>query len=223
MNVLELACGTGRVTKHILSNLSSDATLVATDISEDMMTIAKRNIKASNVTWQVVDMSDIPFDEGSFDTVICQFGLMFAADKLKSLKEIRRVLKPGGQLLLNTWGNLDNNPIWQISFNLFAAYFGEMPMPKEFGPFGLPDEDHVLTMLQAAGFIITSSTKVEKTAIVESAAVAAQAFLSTSPALAKKPELGPLIQADLEKALEEKLGNHPLQSVLLALVFEAIK
>ena len=222
VKVLELAAGTGRVTRHLVESLP-DAEIIATDISEDMMAVAKETIHTNNLSWQNVNMMEIPFADESFDLIICQFGLMFVPDKKKALEEMYRVLKTGGQLLFNTWGNIEENPMWQISFQLFAKTFGEQPMPKELGPFGLPNAEAVKELLLQANFFDFTATEVRKTSEIESASLAAKSFLMTSPVLAQKPEMFPEMHKILEAELSEKLGDNPLHCPLLALVFEATK
>src|SRR5688572_11335472 len=69
--VLELACGTGIVTRHLRAALPDSATLVATDLSADMIAYAQRAVPASGITWQAADAQALPFDDGSFDVAIC--------------------------------------------------------------------------------------------------------------------------------------------------------
>ena len=99
-SVLELACGTGRVTKY-LSKLLPDAKIYATDINPDMLVVAKKKVTAENIEWKQTDMQEIPFEDSKFDLVVCQFGIMFVPDKPKAYKEIFRVLKTGAVLLFN--------------------------------------------------------------------------------------------------------------------------
>src|SRR6202041_3504564 len=83
-NVLELACGTGSVTRQLPGRLPSAAHLIATDLQPDMLDIAKRHLSASNVTWDTVDMTNIPYEDNRFDLIVCQFGLMLVPDRLKA-------------------------------------------------------------------------------------------------------------------------------------------
>lgn len=222
IKILELAAGTGRVTKELV-NLLPEANIIATDISEDMMIVGKENIQSPNLLWMNVNMNDIPFANEEFDLIVCQFGLMFVPDKLKALKEIFRVLKKGGQLLFNTWGKMEANPMWFISIEFLTQTFGAFPMPPQMGPFGLPDMEVVKNLLYVSGFSEIAAFEVHKSSTLESATLAAKSFLMTSPAVAAKPEIFPELQTALEKRLGEKLGYHPLSAPLLALVFDIIK
>ena len=223
VKVLELACGTGQVTKRIFKKLPENSQLIATDISPDMLAVAKEKVTDPSITWELVDMASIPYTDEQFDLIVCQFGLMFVPDKLKALSEMRRVLKTGGKLIFNTWGNIEKNPVWQINFQTFKKFFGELPVPAELGPFGLPDEQQVLDLMEKAGFKDAVATPVNKTTQVETAALAAKGFLLVSPAMAKDSSLFPKMQEALESEFKLNLGDNPLESPLLALVFEASK
>jgi SAM-dependent methyltransferase len=110
LRVLELACGTGIVTRHLRAALPDSATLVATDLSVDMIAHARRAVPASGITWQTADAQALPFNDGSFDVAVCQFGLMFLPDKVRGFREAHRVLAPGGRLLATVWDSLAANP-----------------------------------------------------------------------------------------------------------------
>lgn len=105
-SVLEIAAGTGRVTKHLSDHLPEGAKLTATDLNPGMLALASHIIKSDAIDWKTADMTSLPFEDNQFDLVVIQFGVMFAPDKVQALKEIRRVLKTGGQLIFNTWGPL---------------------------------------------------------------------------------------------------------------------
>src|SRR5437870_8968818 len=97
--VLELACGTGIVTRRLREALPESATLVATDLFDAMLVHARSVVPDAGIEWQQADAQDLPFADGSFDTVVCQFGLMFLPDKVRGFREARRVLRDGGSLI----------------------------------------------------------------------------------------------------------------------------
>ena len=95
--VLELACGTGVVTKHLRSALPASTRLVATDLNPGMLETAQRMLRGvTGIEFQIADGTDLPFDDASFDAVVCQFGVMFFPDKARGFSEAARVLKPSG-------------------------------------------------------------------------------------------------------------------------------
>src|SRR6187455_286277 len=108
--VLEIAAGTGRVTRHIRERIFPSAKLIASDISEEMLAVAKKKLSHLDIDWQHIDAQQLPFSDNNFDLVICCFGYMFVPDKSKAFAEAYRVLKPGGHFLFTTWDKLENNP-----------------------------------------------------------------------------------------------------------------
>lgn len=101
--VLELAAGTGVLTSVLLSAAPS-VELTATDLNEAMVTFG--SARAPGAVWRQADAQRLPFPDGGFDLVVCQFGVMFFPDRVAAFSEIRRVLAPGGRFLFNTWGPL---------------------------------------------------------------------------------------------------------------------
>ena len=226
-NVLELACGTGRVTWHLAAQLAPTAQLTATDINPGMMAVAQHKVVAPNVAWDVVDMTRIPYADAAFDMVVCQFGVMFAPDKLRAFQEIHRVLAPGGWVLFNTWADLADNQLFAISNTVAATYFGSNPGAQAQGPFSMQDEAAVRELLGQAGFGPSTVVSVQKAVSVESAERAATGFLTGSPMLTaiqqRDPALLPEMLQQLAAEFRQHLGDHPLQSSLRAWVFEASK
>jgi len=226
-NVLELASGTGSVTKQLLKHLPSGAHLTATDLQADMLETAKQQIPAANVSWDVVDMTNIPYIDGQYDLIVCQFGLMLVPDQLKALTEMRRVLKKDGRLVFNVWADIQDNPVWEISGKVIESFLGANPILQVPGPFSLSAENDTLDLLQQAGFNTIKSKLVIQVGQIESAGLAAKGFLHGLPVFTmlsnKAPEMIPQIEQALEKELAGQLGDHPLISPLQAWVFEIIK
>ncbi len=114
--VLDIAAGTGEPGLTIAGMLSSGK-VISTDLSEDMLAVAKekatkRNIK--NFVTKIADVTELPFDDNSFDAVSCRFGFMFFPDMLLAAKEIVRVLKPGGRVAIAVW-NVPQKNFWVTS------------------------------------------------------------------------------------------------------------
>src|SRR5438128_697292 len=100
-NVLEIACGTGRVTQHLVGELADDGNLIATDLNPDMITLARQKVSDGRIRWQAADAQQLPFGDNTFDAVVCQYGVMFFPDKPKAFAEAHRVLKNGGKFIFN--------------------------------------------------------------------------------------------------------------------------
>src|SRR6187549_1835946 len=103
---VELASGTGRVTRHLRDVLPSTTKLIASDISADMLSVAKEKLSTLDINWEIIDAQDLPFENNSIDLVVCCFGYMFVPDKLKAFAEAYRVLRPDGMLIFTTWDQL---------------------------------------------------------------------------------------------------------------------
>jgi ubiquinone/menaquinone biosynthesis C-methylase UbiE len=152
-SVLEIACGTGRVTRHIRKALPEHIKLLATDISNDMLNVAKRELDSDGIYFQTEDAQNLSFPDNSFDLVICQFGMMFLPDKKKGFNEIFRVLKPGGKFMFFTWDNTLNMPLFKLLINdHILPYFEDEDSTRFFVPFSLYDSQQLKGFMGNAGF-----------------------------------------------------------------------
>jgi len=104
--VLETACGTGLVTARIAEAVGPDGRVTATDLSQGMIDLAKENVNTNNrsLEFRRMDAEDLDLEENLYDAAICALGLMYVPDPLRSLREMYRVLKPGGRAGLAIWG-----------------------------------------------------------------------------------------------------------------------
>ena len=151
-DVLETAAGTGIVTAALARALPG-ARIVATDLNQAMLDVAAVRIDSSNVEFRAADAQDLPFEDESFDLVVCQFGAMFFPDRVRAYAEARRVLRPGGRFLFNTWDRLEENPASDATARVVAALFpGDPPDFLRRVPFSCFDKEAVERDLRAAGF-----------------------------------------------------------------------
>jgi len=109
-SVLETACGTGLVTSRIAKAVGPDGKVSATDLSGDMIGLAKENVKTRNglVKFHRMDAGALEMEEKSFDAAICALGLMYVPDPIESLNEMYRILKHGGRAGIAVWGERKN-------------------------------------------------------------------------------------------------------------------
>jgi ubiquinone/menaquinone biosynthesis C-methylase UbiE len=149
--ILETAAGTGIATRA-LSEALPDATIVATDINPAVVEFAAQHLHSDRVTFQRADAQDLPFEDASFDLVLCLFGIMFVPDKVRANAEARRVLRPKGRYVLATFNRLDLNPIPKTAGDAVASLFPEDPRYMERGPFSYTDPALLEQDLRAAGF-----------------------------------------------------------------------
>ncbi|MGE5500304.1 MAG: class I SAM-dependent methyltransferase [Ignavibacteriales bacterium] len=179
--LLETAAGTGRVTRH-LAQAAPQSPITATDLSEAMLARAAAVVDAPNVTWRQADALVLPFEDDSFDAVVCQFGAMFFPDKAAGFAEARRVLKSGGRYVFSVWDELAANDVSEIAEAAVAALFPEDP-PVFFaqGPFGYHDRERIRSDVLAAGFATVEIETVRLPTPAPSAHDAAFALVAGTP------------------------------------------
>ena len=223
--VLELAAGTGRVTRHLLRGLPATASVLATDLNDAMLVRAAQVIADPRVTWQVADAQALALASGTFDAVVCQFGLMFMPDKPGALREMRRVLRAGGRLLLNTWDELARNAATVVIHELAVAAFPEDPPPFMRTPFSMPDPEVLRALVADAGFASVEVETVARTAVSASAADLAIGLVRGNPLWNQLVERGvdaPAFERTVAAALAARFGDQPCRSSLSAHVVTAV-
>jgi len=151
--VLEIAAGTGVVTRALARSLPASTSIVATDLNQAMLDQAAAIGTARPVEWRQADAMRLPFDEASFDAVVCQFGVMFFPDKPKAFAEARRVLKPGGVYLFNVWDRIEDNEFADVVTQALAQMFpADPPRFMARTPHGYHDGNAIRRDLAAGGF-----------------------------------------------------------------------
>jgi ubiquinone/menaquinone biosynthesis C-methylase UbiE len=151
--VLELAAGTGVVTRAIATTLPDSVTIVASDLNRAMIDCAAARGTDRPVEWCCADAMTLPFDDGAFDAVVCQFGVMFFPDRSNAFSQARRVLKRGGVLLFNVWDRIEENDFAATVTSALAGHFRDDP--PRFLPriaHGYFDIQSIERDLRAAGF-----------------------------------------------------------------------
>ena len=153
MRVLEIAAGTGALTRELARVLPAQARIVATDLSPAMLDVAKSRGTARAVEWSQADALQLPFDDGTFDAVACQFGAMFFPDRPRGYAEARRVLAPSGRFAFNVWGRVEDNDFTDVIVRALTALFPHDP-PTFIArvPHGYHDAAILRRDLAAAGF-----------------------------------------------------------------------
>ena len=151
--VLEIAAGTGVLTRSMAAALPYRVSIVATDLNQPMLDYASAVGTRRPVEWRQADAMQLPFPEARFDAVVCQFGAMFFPDRIKAYSEARRVLRPGGTLLFNVWDRIEDN---EFSAAVTAALRGmfpdDPPLFLQRTPHGYSDTRAISTDLAGAGF-----------------------------------------------------------------------
>ena len=152
LRVLEIACGTGIVTRHLRKSLPESATVVATDLNEPMVAYARGAVPDAGIVWQQADAQSLEFDDGSFDAVVCQFGLMFLPDKVQGFREARRALATGGTLLANIWHSMEANPLAAAIHTAVGRLFPSDPPRFLETPYGYHDTERIRADMADTGW-----------------------------------------------------------------------
>ena len=224
--VLEIAAGTGAVTRAMAPLLDEGARYVVTDLNEAMLARAQAHHWDDRIEWRQADALALPFGDDSFDVAFCQFGVMFFPDRVAGFSEIRRVLRPGGRFVFNSWGPIERNDFSNIATETLTRIWPEdPPLFLARTPFGYADSGLVEADLRAAGFEEATIEEVER----DSLALADDfAFGQThgSPLRLEieargTPKLAEVRQA-ITDAIEQRLGASPVRGRMLALVAEAV-
>jgi SAM-dependent methyltransferase len=219
--VLELAAGTGALTSALLTALPT-VSLVATDLNEAMVVAgAAREPRA---TWRQADAQELPFEDGAFDLVVCQFGVMFFPDRPAAYAEVGRVLTPRGRFLFSSWGPLASHG-FDAAFQaaLEEAMPGQAPPFLREVPHGYTDPDVVAADLAAAGLTLASAQEVTLDGVAESAASVATGFLTGTPvsAVVQAREDAHALNGAVTRGMTDRLGTGPVTAPMTATVYTA--
>jgi ubiquinone/menaquinone biosynthesis C-methylase UbiE len=206
-SILELASGTGRVTRHLRERLPSTVRLVATDLSPDMLDIAKGKFSdAKAVEFIVADMQKLPFGANNFDVVVCQYGIMFPPDKQKVFDEVFRVLKPGGQFLFSTWERTERVEIFKLIYNELVIPFFAGEDPARFVvPFSLHDPAQLNAFLTKSNFSQPKVERVVLNGVAPSAHDLVQGFFVTHALGQEVADRDPLAFEQISRKMEETI------------------
>lgn len=225
--VLELACGTGRVTKHLVNALAANGKLCATDLNMSMLQIAKERLSDPRIEWSVADAHELPFAVNSFDLVVCQFGVMFFAEKPQALNEIWRVLKPGGCFLFNTWGRLEKNAAANLTSQALHEIFPEDPPAfLEKVPHSMTDPEAIKRLLQEANFTQIKTENVALASTSPSPDDVIKGILDGTPTslyLKERPARDGALRQRLRELLVQQYGEKNLRLPMEAIFCEAVK
>lgn len=221
-NVLEIAAGTGVVTRALAKTLPETCSIVATDLNQAMIDQAAEIGTARSVEWRQADALDLPFEDETFDAVACQFGAMFFPYKAKAFAEVRRVLRAGGVFVFNVWDRLAENEFPNYVNGALEAFFPDDP-PRFLArtPYGYYDFAVIEQDLRDGEF--------EKAPLIETIAHRSRASSPRIPALAfcqgtpLKTEIEARDASRLEeatdaaaKAIAERFGQNHVEAKIQA-------
>lgn len=218
--VLELAAGTGIVTRRLRDLLPEDCFITATDLNPPMLDFAKSKFQVSErVYFESADATQLPYHTSEFDTLVCQFGVMFFPDKQRSFQEAFRTLKPGGHYVFNVWGPIESNPFAKITHEKVAEFFPDEPPGFYQVPFGYSDSNAIKKSLKDAGFSEVRVQRLNITSEIPSSAEFATGLVFGNPIFEEITSRGgdpDTVRLAVSDALERQLGTTmPLQALVI--------
>ena len=147
--VLDVACGTGVLARAAARRVGARGFVAGVDPEKGMLTVARE--QSPDVEWTKGTAESLPHPDGSFDAVVSQFGLMFFVDRKQALREMLRVLKPGGRIAVAVWDRLENSDAYPEEVELLERIAGETAANALRAPFVLGDTRELIALFQAAG------------------------------------------------------------------------
>ncbi|MBM3577660.1 MAG: methyltransferase domain-containing protein [Alphaproteobacteria bacterium] len=223
-DVLETAAGTGIVRRKLRDALGPQARLTATDLNEPMLKVAKSKFgSGEQVTFRPADATALPFDDGAFDAIVCQFGLMFFPDKDLAHREARRLLRPSGRYFFSVWDSPRYNPFPRLGLKVIERFFpGD---PPQFLAFSCAEIDPIKESLLGAGFTDITVSVQSRVKDVANPVDFAKGLVFGSPLFEQLRERGGVcaetIVEALAKRLTEELGQNPMRLPMQAILYEA--
>jgi SAM-dependent methyltransferase len=192
-----------------------------------MIERAQRQHSDDRLEWQVADALSLPFEDNSFDVVVCQFGVMFFPDRREGFSEARRVLRPGGRFVFNSWGALEKNDFSKIAVEtLISLYPADPPLFLARTPFGYSDASRIEADLSATGF---GAIRIEEVELKSNAQMADAFAFGQTHGSPLRLEIEARSGSSLEQVrtaiadeLQTHLGSGRITGRMMALVVEAV-
>jgi SAM-dependent methyltransferase len=153
--VLDIACGTGIVARTAARRVGSGGRVVGLDVSAPMLDAARSAAAAEGVSieWREGSAVKLPLPDTAFDLVLCQQGLQFFPDRSAALREMHRVLSPGGRLVLSVWRPIDHSPGFAVLAEALTRHVSfQAGTLMTSGPFGLSSTEELRTLIAGANF-----------------------------------------------------------------------
>ena len=226
--VLEVGCGTGVVTRALASALPPACFVVATDVNAAMVSHAENVGTVRPVSWRRADVMELPFEDGSFDVVVCQFATMFFPDRAAAYREVRRVLRPRGAFLFSIWNRIQDNEFACVVTDAVAELFPtDPPLFLARTPHGHWQTAEIEADVRAAGFAHCAHSQRDHVSRADAAHSPAIAFCHGTPLRneieARDPGGLERATAAAADALRQRFGEGAIEGRISAVIVCATK
>ena len=204
--ILDVACGTGIVTRVAVQRFGNIGSIVCLDLNPAMLEVARAKTPPTDVpvAWRQGDMCALPLPDASFDVVLCQHGVQFVPDKLAALRDIRRVLIPGGRLAFTVWGAANRQHA--ALADALTRHVSDEAASSCLSPFAWRDAETIRALVDDAGFDAIAMTMLEGTTRMVSSADAVEEFVAfiaaRSPFAREMQEALPVLGQEVHAALQ---------------------
>lgn len=220
--VLEIACGTGVVTRALATALPLACEITATDLNNAMVSHAESMGTTRPVTWRQANVTNLPYDDASFDVIVCQFSVMFF-DRVAAYRELRRVLRPGGTFLFNVWNDIERNEFAKVVTDAVRElYPDDPPQFLTRTPYGQGCPDDIKADVKAAGFVECRLTRLDEVSRARTPDVPSIAYCQGTPL---RDEIEARDPGGLERAttasteaIRARYGDGPVEAPISAFV-----
>ena len=225
-SVLEVACGTGVVTRELAAVLPEECTIVATDLSEAMVAHGQQIGTPRPVSCRQADVMDLPYADGTFDAVVCQFAVMFFPDRVAAYREIRRVLRPGGAFLFNVWNSIERNEFADVVTRAVGTLYPEdPPLFLARTPHGYGSPAEIEAELKDTGFVTCELVPRDDVSVAAAPGLAAVAYCQGTPLrneiLAREPEGLERATEVAAEALRSRFGEGRIEGRISGMIVTA--
>jgi ubiquinone/menaquinone biosynthesis C-methylase UbiE len=225
--VLETAAGSGVVPRALGPLLDANTRYVVSDLNQPMLDRAiRRHAPDNTIVWQQADALALPFEDKSFDTVCCQFGVMFFPDRIAGYRQSLRVLRPGGRFLFSVWDRIEHNDFARVVTEAAAEIFpNDPPMFLSRTPHGYSDIAMIERDLRSAGFSMVQIETSTRTSTAPSPCHAAIAYCQGTPLRneieSREPGALDKVTSHAAEQLAKIYGNAEVSGKIQAHVIEA--
>jgi ubiquinone/menaquinone biosynthesis C-methylase UbiE len=151
--VLDVATGTGKIALLAARAAGSEGRVLGIDLSDAMLAHARSKTADMPVEFKLMDAESLALEDEAFDTVLCGFGMAFLPDKVRGMREMHRVLRPGGRIAFSWWTRKAFQPMDDMTSARLTQQYG---VPRPSAPrepwMALEEPEHLVALLEKAGF-----------------------------------------------------------------------